>query len=98
MKLLVFQSTQGLCKMSHDNPMIIGLARDEMTLNTTLLLCDPIVTVNALVSCVTSLKERFQPLITLTTTNDVFSTNTKLCCCTNSLSMKHANAPKSRCA
>jgi hypothetical protein len=45
--------------MSHDNPMMIGFFGDEMTLKTTLLLYDPIVTINDLVSCVTSLEERF---------------------------------------
>jgi hypothetical protein len=42
--------------MSHDNPLMIGFVRDEMTLKTTLLLCDPIVIVNILVSCVTHLE------------------------------------------
>jgi hypothetical protein len=51
-KLLVFQSTQGLCKMNHDNLMMIRFIGDEMTLKITLLLCDPIVTINALVSCI----------------------------------------------
>jgi hypothetical protein len=45
--------------MSQDNPMMIGFFKDEMTLNTTLLKCDPMVISNALVSCVTSLEERF---------------------------------------
>ncbi len=33
--------------MNHDNPMMIRFVGDEMTLKTTLLLCDPIVIVNA---------------------------------------------------
>jgi hypothetical protein len=74
--------------------MMIGFVGNEMTLKTTLLLCDPIITVNALVSCVTGLEERFWPLIILTAIGVIFSTNAKLCCCTNTLSMKHANAPK----
>ncbi len=82
--------------MNHDNPMMIGFVRDETTLKIILLLCDPIVIFNTLVSCVTSLEERFQPLITLTTINVIFSTNAKLYCCTNSLSIKHANAPESK--
>jgi hypothetical protein len=49
-----------------------------------------------LVSCITSPKERFQPLITSTATSVAFFTNTKLCCCTNSLSINHVDAPKSR--
>ncbi len=42
-KLLVYQSIQGLYKINHDNPVMIGFVRFEMTLKTTLLLCDPIV-------------------------------------------------------
>jgi hypothetical protein len=45
--------------MSHDNLMIIRFVGDKMALKPTLLLCDPIVTVNVLISCVLSLKERF---------------------------------------
>ncbi len=67
-----------------------------MTLKTTLILCDPIITINTLISCVTSLEKKFGPSITLTTIGVTFSTNAKLCCCTNSLSMKHANALESR--
>jgi len=52
--------------MNHDNLMMIGFVRNEMTLKITLLLCDSIVTINPLVSCVTSLEKRFQPLIALT--------------------------------
>jgi hypothetical protein len=80
--------------MSHDNPMMIRFVKDEMTLKTTLLLCDPIVTINVLVSCIIGPEERFRPSITLTAIGVVFST--KLCCRTNYLSMKHANAPKSK--
>jgi hypothetical protein len=76
--------------------MMIGFVQDEMTLKTTLLLCDPIIIVNALVSCIIGLEERFRPLITLTTTCVIFFTNTKLCCWTNPLLMKHANALKLR--
>jgi hypothetical protein len=79
--------------MNHDNLMMIGFVVDEMTLKTTLLLHDPIVTINALVSCVIGHEERFQPSITSTTTGVVFSNNVKLCCRTNSLLMKHANVP-----
>jgi hypothetical protein len=63
--------------MSHVNLMMIGFVRNEMTLKTTLLLYDPIVIDNALVSCVTSLEKRFQPLITLTIVGVIFSTNEK---------------------
>jgi hypothetical protein len=44
--------------MSHGNLMMIGFVEDEMTLKTTLLLCDPIIIVNALVSCVIGPEER----------------------------------------
>ncbi len=81
--------------MSHDNPIMIRFVGDEMTLKTTLLLCNPIVTVNALVSCVMDPEERFQPSVTSTTISVTFSTNAKLCCFTNSLSMKHADALES---
>jgi extradiol dioxygenase family protein len=57
-KFLIFQSTQGLCKMSHDNQMMIRFVGDEMTLKTTLFLCDPIVSVNALDSCVTRVMKK----------------------------------------
>jgi hypothetical protein len=74
--------------------MMIRFVKNEMTLKLTLLLCDPIVTINTLVSCGTSPKKRFQTSITLTTISVTFSTNAKLCCRTNSLSMKHADSPK----
>jgi hypothetical protein len=65
---------------------------NEMMLKTTLLLCDPIVTINTLVSCITGLEERFRPSIISTATNVVFSTNTKLCYRANLLSMKLVDA------
>jgi hypothetical protein len=95
-KFIVFQSTQALHKMSHDNPMMIGFVGDD--LKTTLLLCDPIVTINILVSCVIGPEKRFRPSIILTAIGVIFSTNAKLCYRTNSLSMKHADAPNSRSA
>ncbi len=70
------------------------LIKGEMTLKPILLLCDPIVIINALVSYVTGLEERFWPSIILTATNVTFSTNAKSCCHTNSLLMKHVDAPK----
>jgi hypothetical protein len=82
--------------MSHDNPMMIRFVRNEMTLKTTLLLCDPIITINVLVSHVTGLKERFRPSIISIATSVTFSTTAKLCCCTNTLSLKHVDAPESR--
>jgi hypothetical protein len=82
--------------LHHDNPMMIGFVGDEMTLKITLLFCDSIVIINALVSCIIGHEEKFRPLITLTATNVDFSTNVKLCCCTNSLLMKHADALESK--
>jgi hypothetical protein len=82
--------------MNHDNPMMIRFIGNEMALKTILLLCDPVVTINTLVSCVTCLEERFQPLITSTATSVTFSTNAKLCCHNNFLLIKDANALESR--
>jgi len=95
-KLLVFQSIRRLCKMSHDNPMMIRFVRNEMTLKTTLLLYDLIITINTLGSCVTTHEERLWTSIILTATSITFSTNTKLCYHTNFLLMKHVDAPESK--
>jgi len=38
--------------------MMIGFFEDKMTLNMTLIECDPMLVSNALVSCVTSLEEK----------------------------------------
>jgi len=84
--------------MNHDNPMIIGFVEDEMTLKITLLLCDLIVIVNVLGSCTIGFENMFQPSITLTTTCVALSTNAKLCCHTNFLLLKHADAFESRSA
>jgi hypothetical protein len=53
---------------------------------------DPIVTFNALVSYVTSLKEKLHPLIISTDIGVCFFTKANLCCHANSLLMQHANA------
>jgi hypothetical protein len=82
--------------MNHDNSMMIQFVEDEMILKITMLLCDPIVIVNGLVSCIISLEKRFRPLITLTSIGVAFFTNTKLCCHTNSLLMKHVNTLESK--
>jgi len=76
----------------NDNPMMTGFVEDEMTLKITLLLCDPIVTINVLGSCIIGFEKRFQPSIILIATCVAFSTNAKLCCHTNSLSLKHVDA------
>ncbi len=75
--------------------MMVGFAREEMTLKTTLLVCDPMVISNSLVSCIIGFEKRFRPSITSTTIDVVFFTKGNLSCHTNSLSMKHVNAPKS---
>jgi hypothetical protein len=84
--------------MSHDNPMMIRFVRYEMTLKTILLLYDPIVIINDLISCIIGFEKRFQPSIISTANGVTFSTNAKLCCHTNSLLMKHANALESKSA
>ncbi len=98
-KLLVCQSTCGLCKMNQDNPMMIGFFKDKMTLNMalnmTLIECDSMVVSNALVSCVTSLEEKLWLSLTSTPIDVIFFNKVNLCCCTNSLSTKHVNALES---
>jgi hypothetical protein len=79
-----------------NEPMMIRFVGNEMTLKITLLLCDLIVTINALVPCVTSLRERFQSSIISIATCVTFSTNAKLCCHINYLSAKDENASKRR--
>jgi hypothetical protein len=49
--------------------MMTRFLGDEMTLKTTLLVWEPIVTFNGLVSCVVGPNERFQPLMTSTITS-----------------------------
>jgi hypothetical protein len=53
-----YQSNHGWCKVNQDNPMMIGFVRDEMTLKTTLLKCDPMVISNVLVSWFISLEDK----------------------------------------
>jgi hypothetical protein len=84
--------------MNHDNPMMIRFVKDEMTLKITFLLCDLIVIVNVLGSCAIAFEKRCQPSIILTTACVAFSTNAKLRCRTNFLSLKHANVFESRSA
>jgi len=95
LRLFICQSTRGLCKMSQDNPMMIGFFGDKMTLNTTLIKCDLMVISNALVPCVIGHEEILQMSVTSTPIDVIFFTKANLCYCTNSLSIKHANAPKS---
>jgi hypothetical protein len=92
---LLFQSICRLCKMNHNNPMLMGFVGNEMTLKAILLQCDPMVISNALVLCITNFKEKLQPSITSIAINMVFFTRGSLSCHTKSLSVKHANALKS---
>jgi hypothetical protein len=75
-----------------DSPIMIGFFGHAMTLKTIPLVCDPMVTSSLLVSCIASLEKIHGSLITFTNTNVVFFTKVNLCCCTNSLLMKHASA------
>ncbi len=76
--------------------MMIGLFKDEITSKINLLMWNPTITSNVLISCVERLEKRLQPSMTLTSTNISFFTKTNLSCCTNPLSMKHIDALKSR--
>ncbi len=49
--------------MNQDNPMMIGFVEDEIRFRTILLECNSLVIFNALVSCVTSPKKKFQLLM-----------------------------------
>ncbi len=95
-KLLVRQSICELCKTSQDNPMIIGFLGDEMTLKTTLLVWEPMVTSNGLVLWMINPNERLWPSMISTDTGVFFSIKTNLYCHTNSLSIKHVDALKSK--
>jgi hypothetical protein len=81
--------------MSQDNLMMIGFFGDKMTLNTTLLKYDLMVISNTLVSCVIGLKENFRTSMISTPINVIFFTKAKFCYYTNSLSIKHTDAPES---
>ncbi len=95
MKTLCMQSTCALCKVSKNNAMMTRFFGDETTLKTILLMCDPIVISNALVSYVIGLEEKFQLLMSSIGIGLSFSTKANLCCWTNYLLMKNAYALKS---
>jgi len=95
-RLLICQSICGLCKTNQDNPMMIGFLGDEMTLKTTLLVWELVVTFNGLISCLTNPDERFQPSMTSTNIGVLFSTRANLYCRISFLSIKHVNALESR--
>jgi hypothetical protein len=69
---------------------------DEMTLKTTLLVWELMVTFNGLVSCVTGLNERLRPSMISTSTSVLFFTRAKLFFHINSLSIKLVDVPKSK--
>jgi hypothetical protein len=81
--------------MSQNNAMMTRLFGDEMTLKTILLMFDPIVTSNLLVSCVIGLEEKFQLLMISIGSGLSFSTKANLRCWTNYLLIKNAHALKS---
>jgi hypothetical protein len=75
--------------------MMTGFLEDEMTLKTTLMVWEPMVTSNALVSHVIGLIKKL-PSMTSTSTNVFFSAKVYLYFRTSFLSIKHADAPKSK--
>jgi len=67
-----------------------------MTLKTTLLVWELMVTFNGLVSCVTGLNERLRPSMISTSTSVLFFTRAKLFFHINSLSIKLVDVLKSK--
>ncbi len=63
--------------------MMTRVLGNEMTLKTTLLVWEPMVTSNGLVSRVTNPNERFRPSITSINISVFFYTKTNLYCHTN---------------
>jgi hypothetical protein len=59
---------------------MVGFVREEMTLKTTLLVCDPMVISNSLVSCIIGLEKKFRPSITSTAIGVIFFTKGNLSC------------------
>jgi hypothetical protein len=59
---------------------MVGFVGEEMTLKTTLLVCDPMVISNSLVSCIIGLEKKFQPSITSTAIGVIFFTKGNLSC------------------
>ncbi len=57
-RFFICQSIGGLCQTNQDNPMMTRFLREKMTLKTTLLVWEPMVTSNVLVSCVIGPNER----------------------------------------
>jgi len=75
--------------------MMTWFLGNEMTLKTTLLVWEPMVRSNALVTWVIGLDEKLQPLMTSIDINVFFSIRSNLYCYTNSLSMKQVDVPES---
>jgi hypothetical protein len=73
--------------------MMTRFLRDEMTLKTTLLVWEPMVTSNGLISWVIGRDERLQSSMTSNGNNVCFSTKINLYCHTNFLSIKHVDVP-----
>jgi hypothetical protein len=95
-RFIIRQSIHELCRASQNNLMMIRFFGNEMTLKTTLIVWQLMVTFNALVSYVTSPNERFQALMTSIEICVLFSTRANSYCCTYFLLMKHVDVPKSR--
>ncbi len=75
---------------------MIGFFENEMTLKTTLLVWDPMVTSNGLVSCVTSPNEKLQPSMNSTSIDVLFFAKANLYYHISSSSIKHLDVPESR--
>jgi hypothetical protein len=79
-KFFICQSTHGLDRVNQNNPMMTWFLKDEMTLNTTLLVWKPMVTSNAFISCVIGIDKRLRLLMISTDINVFFFTRTNLYC------------------
>jgi hypothetical protein len=77
---------------------MIRFLRDEMTLKTTLLMWELMVTSNGLISCDFGRDERFQPLTTPISIDVLFFTRANLYHRTSSLSIKHVDLLESKSA
>jgi hypothetical protein len=76
--------------------MMIVFFEDEMTLKTTFLVWEPMVTSSGLISCVINHNEKLRPSMNSTGIGVLFSTRANFYCHINSLSIKHADVPESR--
>jgi hypothetical protein len=92
-RLFILQFTWRLCKMSHDNPMIIGLSKMKWYWKQLCYYVIQLLPSMPWFHVLQVMKKRFWPSIISITIGVVFSINAKLCCHTNPLSMKHVDAP-----